>query len=402
MSRRFVRVFALGLLLTSVASAADLSTLTGKKHAGELSSIKDDVLVIKTEAGPVGVAVKEVFVIDYGKKVETSKDAKYDELELIDGSIIRTEGLLIKGKTVEATTLKGSAASPKTSIPLNNVFSFFRGAQDNKTRLEWRKLLAGRGKRDLFVVKAGDSLSPVPGTVLTGNDSGDAIDFEKEAGSEKVNFKLSRATGGLVFNQPPRGQIPPTVCKVLDIFGNSLIANKIEVIKDGLKVTTVSGATFEYTNAALSKLDFSQGNISYLSEMEAGVFAPPAVPGEPYFTYLKDKNQDGSQLKLDGVSYAKGLWMYPETTLTYKLNAEFRELKLLAGIDESVPVANSTVRLVIQADGKDLFNEKVSRKDKPKALNLDVKGVKELRIRVDRDGLYLGNQLNLAEARVQK
>ncbi|QEL14030.1 NPCBM/NEW2 domain-containing protein [Limnoglobus roseus] len=403
-----MKPFGLALLFASAclgfAAAADISTLTGKKHQGEVTAINDGVMTVRTEGGPVGVAVKDVFVVDYGRKVEVpAKDAKYDELELIDGSVIRTTGLLIKGKAVEVTLLQppGEVAAPTMTIPMETIFSFSRNADDAKARLAWKKVLSGRGKRDLFVLKVNDDLTPVAGTVLTGNAAGDAIEYEKEDGG-KVTFKLSRATGGLVFNQPPRGQIPPTLCKVIDLFGNTLIAKDVQVTKAGVKVTTVAGAVFEYPVAALAKLDFSQGNISYLSDMEAVVTAPQPVAGEPYFTYLRDKNQDGGQLKLDGVSYAKGLWVYPDTTLTYKLGGDFRELKMLVGIDESVPVANSTARLVITADGKELFAAKVSRKDAAKALNLDVKGVKELRITLERDGLYLGNQINLAEARVQK
>lgn len=398
------RAFALLILvLAGPLAAADLSTLTGKKHVGDVAGIADGVLTIRTEAGPVGVAVKDVFVVDFGKKVEApAKDAKYDEIELVDGSVIRASGLAIKGKAVEPALLAAGAPAPKFAIPLETLFYYQRGADDAKARANWRKLLAGRGKRDLFVVRAGDDLSPVPGTVLGGSDAGDAIEFEKEAGAERVNYKLTRATGGLVFNQPPRGEIPPTLCKVHDVFGNSLVARDLKVSKDGFAITTVAGATFTYAPAALAKLDFSQGNIAYLSDMETTVTAPPQVPGEPYFTYLRDKNQDGAPLKLDGVSYAKGIWLYPDTTLAYKLNGDYRELKMVAGIDESVPVANSTVRLVVLADGKELYAAKVSRKDAAKTLNLDVKGVKELRITLERDGLYLGNQINLAEARVQK
>ncbi len=393
----------LSLSLMPFVTGADLSTLTGKKYQGDVSKIADGVLVIRTDAGPVGVAVKEVFVVDFGKKPsQPAKGVNYDELELIDGSILRTAELAIQDKSIQPKLLSVSVPAPKMTIPLETAFSFFRNADDAKSRLNWKKLLAARGKRDLYVVKNGEELSPVPGTVLKGNEAGDSIEFERESDSQKVNFRLSRATGGLVFNQPPRGEIPPTICKVFDVFGNSLIARAISVTKDGFLVTTVAGATFEYDRAALTKFDFSQGNIAYLSDMEPELTAPPQVPGEPYFTYLNDKNQDGGQLKLDGVSYAKGLWLYPDTTLTYKLNGEYRELKMIVGIDEAVPVANSTVQLFILADGKELYSAKVSRKDSAKTLNLDVKGVKEIAIRLVRDGLYLGNQINLAEARVQK
>src|SRR5437667_224943 len=78
------------------------------------------------------------------------------------------------------------------------------------------------------VIRETAGLSPLPGTILAGNEAGDAIDFEREDG-QKVNFKLTRATGGLVFNQPPRGVIPPTLCRLLDVYGNVLIVQALQI-----------------------------------------------------------------------------------------------------------------------------------------------------------------------------
>ena len=150
------------------------------------------------------------------------------------------------------------------------------------------------------------------------------------------------------------------------------------------------------------KLDFSKGNIAYLSDLDCAVSAPKAEPDQPVVPLLKDTAGAGLPLKLDGTAYAKGLWVAPETTLTYKLAPDFREFKVIVGISESTEVASSGAKLVIAGDGRELFSGPITRKSKPKELVLDVKGVKELTIRVDPDGLFLGNQVILAEARLQK
>jgi hypothetical protein len=50
-----------------------------------------------------------------------------------------------------------------------------------------------------------------------------------------------------------------------------------------------------------------------------------------------------------------------------------------------------------------VFNELVSKKDPPREINLNVKDAKELKLIVERESLSLAaNQLNLADARVQK
>jgi hypothetical protein len=240
----------------------------------------------------------------------------------------------------------------------------------------------------------------VAGTVLSG--TGDAIEFEKDDGN-KTTFKLIRASGGLVFNQPPRGVIPPTVCKVHDLAGNVLTAAAIEVGTAGIKVKTVSGAELLFPDTKrLAKLDFSQGNVTFLSDVDPQVSAPEPVPGEPYFTYLRDRTDENGPLKLDGSIYGKGLWLYPDAVLSYKLGGDYREFKATAGVDDSVTVASATVRLTVWADDKVIFNEVIARKDKPRALVLDVKGAKVLKIGIERGALFQGNQLNLAEARVQK
>jgi hypothetical protein len=404
-SCRIAHVALVAGLFALPAAAADLSTLTGKKLTGDLVAVNAEMLTFRTAEGEVTVPLKEIYALEFGSKVVAPpQGAKFDEIELIDSSIIRCSQFKIKRKAVEPTLFPATSDTPlpAVTLPLDNLFTVLRGADDPKRRAEWKKLVAGRGKRDLFVVTRGDGFEPVPGTVIEGDDEGDAITFERETGG-RTTFKLIRASGGLVFNQPPRGEIPPTVCKVVDVFGNVLTARAVELAGSGLKVTTVSGATFEYPSlAGVAKLDFAQGNIAYLSDLDPQVDAPEPVPGVPHFTFLKDKTDDNAPLKLDGQTFGKGLWISPDTTLTFRPNGEYREFKALVGVDESVQIASSAVRLIIEADGKVVFSETITRKDKPRPLNLDVNGVNQLKITVEREGLFLANQVNLAEARFQK
>src|SRR4051794_7717463 len=141
--------------LTAVsAAAADLSTLTGKKYKGELRKIDATLVTFDADIGAVAVPVKDVFVLDYGRKPLAPADgAKYDELELTDGSVFRCTGIKVKGKTVEVALLSAAGTPPPVAtVPLDSVFAYLRGAESQKNRDEWKKLLAARGKRDLFVI----------------------------------------------------------------------------------------------------------------------------------------------------------------------------------------------------------------------------------------------------------
>ncbi len=389
------------LLLTGAASAADITTLAGKKYSGAFVGIADGKVNITTDAGPLAIPVKEMSAIDFGTKPVSFDNLQYDDVELTDSSHLRIGSLKIAGKKFVPTAIL-EANAPVMDIPLECVFWWQRNAHEPKNRTDWQKLLASRGKRDLFVIRQANDLSPVPGTILGGDDDGSAINFELETDNRRVSFKLVRATGGLVFNQPPRGVIPTTLCKLHDTLGNTLIVTSITG-SDALTVKTVSGATFTYpSRAAIAKLDFSTGNVAYLAELEADVSAPEPVLGEPNWTYLKDRTPASPGFKLDGVAYSRGLWIAPDVSLAFKLNGDFREFKTVAGIDDSIQIASSAVRLTIEADGRPVFSEVIARKAKPRELTLDVKNVKLLKLIVVGEGLFLGNQLNLAEARLQK
>jgi hypothetical protein len=389
------------LIVAESASSADITTLKGLKASGDVKAFADGMVTIATKDGPLSFSTKELASIDFTATATAAipPNTKYDEIELIDGSILKIVAMEIPGKSVKPTFLNGAA--PAVTLPIDNLFTLMRNAHDPKTREDWKKLLQARGKRDLFVIRQNDLLSPVPGTFLQGDGAG--IDFERETDNQKVNFKLTRATGGLVFNQPSRGVIQPTLCRAYDTLGNMLTVQSLAIVAGEVKIVTVSGATFVYPGlTSLVKLDFSSGNVAYLSAMEPVVSAPMPAPGEPAWTFLRDKTPDGPGFKLSGVSYARGLWIAPDVSLTYKLNAEYREFKAIIGVDDTIPLATSAVRLTIDADGRALFTGTVSRKDKPRELTLDVKNVKVMKIVVEPEGLFQGNQINLAEAKLQK
>ena len=387
------------------ASAADLTMLSGKKYTGTPTQFENGILTIKLETETVSVSAKEILSLDLGGKALPSSGIKFDEVVLTDGSIFRVASFKIKQKQFEATLLAvpNGVAPPNPAIALGHVFHLLRNADQANVRESWTKLVAGRGKRDLFESRATDGqLSPLPGTVLEGTADGESASFEREDG-QVTTLQLKRATGGIVFNQPPVGVVPPTLCKAIDAFGNVLFAQAIVFVDGGVKVKTVHGAAMTYpTFDGLVKLDFSQGNIVSLSDLDPAVTAPKPIPGDPYFTFLRDKSQDNSPIRLGGMTYARGLWIAPETSLTYKMTADFREFKTVIGVDDGIKEPTSKVKLTIEGDGRVLFAGLVSLKDKPKELVLDVKGVRELRIAVEQDSRFTGNQVTLADARLQK
>lgn len=408
-------LFTLTLLLgiSFTATSADLVTLAGKKSVGTLVQVDKDFVTFKDDGGAtLKVSVKEVSAVELKNKVVApATGAKFDEVELTDGSVILTSTFLVKARKVELGFLPGppGMAAPTIDLSLGSVNWLMRGADDAKNRDDWKKLLAARGKRDLFVVRQPEGLNPLAGTVLEGVEAGDRVTFEREDGT-RTPLPLTRATGGLVFNQAQKDVVAPLVCKVYDVFGNVFFATSVEVAGSGLKVKTVSGAFVEYTSlAAVARLDFGQGNVTYLSALDATATYPPAEKDGPLgeqfpfgVTYQKDRPIGGGEIVLGGNKYTKGVSVPPDVTLVYKLDGMHREFKAVVGILDGVKPDDGALKVRIELDGRAVFDETVKKKDKPRDLNLNVKDAKELKITVERVDLFSGNQVNFADARLQK
>jgi hypothetical protein len=412
--RRALLVLAL-FFATGIASADDITTSGGKKITGKLVAVDAQGVTFSGGEAQARIAGKDIVVVDFHHAVspvpkdkETGRDPRIIQVDLIDGSTLRAAKFVLKGKKIEAELfpVPAGVAPPVLDLPMTAMFSVDRNAGDPKNREAWKKVLAARGKRDLYLIREGDTLNFVQGTILGGNEKGDEIDFEKEDGS-KAQLRQSRAAG-YVFAQPAK-DLPQMLCKVFDVFGNALVAQSVDVTSSGIAVTTVSGVVVKYSStAALSKFDYSQGNIAYLSDLDPRVDAPEPPMDEKGLRLnadaacLRDRGLAGEPLKLGAEVFTKGLLVAPDTMLTYTIGGDYREFKTVIGIPDTTPDANLEAKVTIEADGRTLYSGTIKRKDKPKGISLDVKGVKSLRLIVEADFAVNGNRVIFGAAVVQK
>ena len=385
-----------------------MTTTAGKKLTGKLVGVDAQGVTFSTGDAKVTIPGRDLVAVDLGTPVAAPpKDATYSEIELTDGSTLRVAKFALKGKRFEVEQLPGPAGkAPALDVPMGSVFSAMKRADDAKHRDAWKKLLANRGKRDLYVIQQEAGLTFVQGTVLEGSADGRTVSFEKESGGKADELLQSRSVG-LVFYQPQPATVPPTLCRVLDAYGNALNAAAVAITPEGVTVTTVAGATVRYAStASLSRLDYAQGNVAFLSDLVPKVETPELPPEEkklnPVAPVLRDRSLSNDSIKLDGVVFPKGVCVAPDTVLTYTLGGDFAQFKATAGIDENGANATSAAKLTVEADGQVLFSEWLGRKDKPRGVVLAVKGVKQLRIIVEADTPLNGNYVTLADARIQK
>jgi hypothetical protein len=410
---RAVLGFAAGLLLVLSAPADELTTIAGKKHTGKLVAVDAKSVTFAADESKTQFASQDVSVVDLGHKVVApTAGAKYTEIELIDGSVIRCGKALLKGKAFEVELLPGpdGVPPPTFQLPMTAVFYLLRNADDPRNRDDWKKLLPTRGKRDLYVQRQGDRLDFVQGTVLEGNPAGDTITFEKEGG-EKAELRLTRAAG-LVFNQVLPADVPPKVCNVLDVFGNIWVVKEVKLTGTGATATTVSGIAVTFPAVAgLARLDYSTGNITYLADLQARVTTPRFQDDEQYRATVRTQPLAGETLRLGKKTFSRGLRVtvpYDEVVIAYDLGGDYKEFKATVGFPSGstsvITAKRAGMKLTIDADDRALFSEVIRPADAPRPLTLDVKGSKQLRLTIEQlaaqePGATL---LLLDEARVQK
>jgi hypothetical protein len=394
------------LLRVSVATAAEqetveVRTLTGQTIKGNLESVNEKELVV-SGSGPIAVAQIVDLVFSANQPLGTDK---YLDVELTDGSLLHCSQFVLKGSKVELKLVQGAEIK---DLPLTVISYVLNDAQDVKNREEWQKLLAKRGKGDLLAIKAADGVvNPLEGTLGEGDAQGETIGFETSTG-KKAKPRLDRIHG-MAFLRQPNPDIAPTLCKAQDISRDLLVVARLAMSDQGYALTTVAGAKAEFPVKSFTRWDFSKGKLTYLSDLEPRVTESSNV--EEVEHYRRDKNLEGESIQLpqkneDGVlalrMFPKGLSLHAHTELQYNIGGEYKEFKAILGVDPKVP-GDSHVKVTIEGDGKELFAGEVSRKDEPRAITLDVKNVKQLRIVVASTGLLdLGNHVCLADAKVSK
>lgn len=385
---------AASLSLAAEAGNAKLRTLSGKMVEGELLKITDKDVVVRAKEGEVSTPLLEILDIDLHPGALPPAGTKYVDVELTDGSQFHCSQFTLKNKELELRLVSGQ----EVKLPLSAVAYILSDAHDAEVRAEWQKLVAKQGNRDILAIKKEGVVNGLEGTLGEGDDKGETIGFE--LGDKKARVRLERIHGMSFYRRLEPG--PDPLCKVFDTSRNALVAAKLEQTATGFAITTKSGVKVEYTNALLSRLDFSKGKLTYLSDLEpARKVEKSTLDGINH--YRRDKNIDGQPLRLGGQTYSKGLAVQAYTELVYDIGGEYKELKVVLGIDDQIG-GDSHVKVLIEGDGRELFKGEINRKDKKTVpLAVDVKNVKLLRIVVSSANLLdLGDHVDLADAKVSK
>jgi hypothetical protein len=403
-----LRILAALVLTVGVATAAEPQLLrllpSDEPIKGELVSIDGKTLIFKTEEKTVSKPLVEVLKVDL-QPAPANASVTYHQVELTDGSQLscKPDGIVFKGKKVELTLV----SDVKLEVPLTALSYILKDANDPKVRdnADWKTILKGRRNQDMVVRWYQGRLNGIAGAITDGKDH--TVNFILE-GSDTVRPIDLRAqnTQGCVFVNKPDPGAPAPICRLLDVNHNLLMVSKLELPEGGNFVfTTVSGTKMDYRRDLVVRLDYSWGKRTFLSDMDKDVTIV-AEPGEDFAfpnRFLRDKNGDGNPLQLGGQRFPKGLFVPARTKLAFKVGGEFNEFSAQVGVDEAVR-GKSHVRLIIEGDGKELFNAEFKNGEPRREVRIIIKNVQELRIAVEPVNIASvdGNHLDLADAKISK
>jgi hypothetical protein len=250
-------------------------------------------------------------------------------------------------------------------------------AADAQAKFE-AKLAAPEAEDAAVVLGREQGVSLIAGTAHGAADGKLGFTYE----GEQRSINLGRVAG-LVFAAQPKRRAGASPYQLLHLTSGDRLTGVWTSIDDkALGLETAWGARLGLPRETVEKVEFRNGKVTYLSDLE-----PVSIEEVPYFgrrfPYRRDQALDGGPLKLKGKPYAKGLAVHSRSVLVYGIDGQYASLKALVGFDESA-AGRGRVVVRVSGDGRELLVEPDLRSSgEPLAIDVPVAGVKELTLEVD-------------------
>jgi len=391
----------LAILLTSATPSFEAATLDGQTVVGPLVELTPQRLTIAAETGRVSIPTAKLLTVVPKQKPKAAADVPGVVVQLADGSVVCGRQYVAGGSRARITLAGGEVVE----APASMVRTVLCGPlQTDELKSDWSRLTTMKTDADLLIVRSGNGLDYHKGILLDVTE--DAVRFDLDG---KVLLAKRSKVFAFTYHHGAPAEMPPAICRITDAAG-SLWPVRSLALADKLRWTTPAGLSVSQPCESIARIDFSAGNVLYLSDLK-----PDSIAWIPYFSAREplpavkqfyaprfDRGIDSPVLRLGNVDYRKGLALHSRTELVYRLPERFSRFLAVAGIADAVRPGGK-VRLVVRGDDKVLFEAVFAGTDAPRPIDLDVTGVRRLTILVDfDDGLNRGDHLLLCNARVSK
>ena len=389
-----------GLLVAAVD--VDVQSISGDEVSGQLVSISESGLIVETIDGRKTVNLADLLTVRPKPASPVSPPADAVRVLLMDGTMILARGYAVSDR-MAAIELDGAA---RLEVPTRAIQWVRFRAPDAKVDDQWRMITQQEAAGDVVAIrKSPAALDQLEGVLHDIADQKATFEFD----GDKIPVNLKKLEG-IVYFHPLRAKKTRPMCKVTTGDGSTWNAKSLTLADGILRVITSSGVDSQIPLERVQMLDFSSGNVIYLSDTEpvSSTWTPflesPLLAAKLQQLYgpKRDRTFDGRPLKLGDRVYRKGLALHSRSELVYRLTESFRRLQADVGIDASLRNAGH-VELVIFGDDKELYREAISGRDDPRTLDLDISGIRRLRILVDfGERLDIADHLHLCNLRIIK
>ncbi len=380
--------------------------VSGGSSIGTLVELSPQQLVLKTDKGNKSFKLSDVRFVGWTGKpardpgAAAAHSATVVWLETVDGSRLKGTDYAVAKGTARFKLLSGERIELPAKAIQQVEFTTIGGPASGWPAAA--KEVAG----DVIILKKKDALDMVEGAVA--DVTPDAVQFVIEG--ETTPVKRAKVAGLVYFHAAESAATPDPNCVIREIDGGELKAQSVTLADGKLQIKTSFGSTVTRPLEAIRAIDFSSSRVIYLSDMplESTDWTPYIDFGKrgdilaQYYRPRRDKSLDNGPLRLGGKTYQKGLAAVSRTEMEFKLAGKGRRFQAVAGIDDAVRKLGN-VQLTIEGDGKRLYSSRITGRDAPVPLDLDVAAVKRLKIVVDfGGGLEMGDYLDLCDARIVK
>lgn len=389
------------MLISSLGGVpTTVSRLDGSSAAVELTGISADTILVTTEDGPQEIPRDDLMLLEFPDREVTTPEGVWKATLVDKSTLLATSGKL-EGTTV---SLQLGENDP-LEIPTKLINDLRIASLDPQVSASWEELRNRQPRDDLLIFLKEGVLDYVAGTISAVTSEHVAILVR----GRELKAPLERVFGMVFANRTPIKTPPAAILK--DTFGQRFAIAKIEFQEEAFDLELLSGAKFKLPVTRTFSIDFASGDLQYLADLpfdETASTAPDENSSVAWFVCKNSPAGSGGKhpLLIGDDYYPRGLWLHSGANVRYLLNREFKELRAVAGFEmytpQRMPKYDPRVRLVVIADGEERFSQEFSWRDEPVPLNIDLKDVRELIIRVESLGRIKGvlEHFALGDARV--
>ena len=175
----------------------------------------------------------------------------------------------------------------------------------------------------------------------------------------------------------------------------SRVWGRAESLEGGkLTLRRPGGATLTIDWPKVVRLDVRSDRMAFCSDLEPASMRV-TYPWEP----MMDASVMGNPLRLGGKTYERGIGVHGQTVIRYDVVGRYDVFAAMIGIDDETEGRGDCVFRVV-GDGKVLAEHRMTGKDQPRSLRVDISDVDRLELITEAgENLDIGDHANWADAR---